>query len=68
MLPITATPRAPPVWRVVSFTADPTPARLGGSEPMIDSVTGALVIPKPSPVMSRTTSPSQKLDMMLFDA
>ena len=28
-----ATPSAPPVWRVVSFTAEPTPARPGGSEP-----------------------------------
>ena len=31
-----ATPRAPPIWRVVSLTAEPTPAFAGGSEPMID--------------------------------
>src|SRR5262249_50565806 len=52
MLPRTATPSAPPVWRVVSFTADPTPARPGGSDPMIDSVTGDTVIPIPMPYTS----------------
>ncbi len=46
---MTATPTAPPVWRVVSLTAEPTPARLGGSDPMIDSVTGAAVMPIPRP-------------------
>ena len=35
---MTATPSAPPTWRVVSFTAEPTPALASGSEPMIDSV------------------------------
>ncbi len=30
-LPTTATPRAPPSSRTVSFTAEPTPARAGGS-------------------------------------
>ena len=49
MLPSTATPSAPPVWRVVSLIAEPTPARCGGSDPMIDSVTGAMVMPMPSP-------------------
>ena len=34
---MTATPSAPPSSRVVSFTADPTPA-FGGNDPMIDSV------------------------------
>ena len=48
MLPRTATPSAPPTWRVVSFTAEPTPAFASGSEPMIDSVAGAIVRPMPS--------------------
>ena len=41
MLPTTATPSAPPTSRLVSFTAEPTPAWSRGSEPMIDSVDGA---------------------------
>src|SRR5215475_11217660 len=40
---MTATPSAPPTWRVVSFTAEPTPALPRGNEPMIDSVAGAMV-------------------------
>ncbi len=43
-----ATPSAPPTWRVVSFTAEPTPAFASGSEPMIDSVAGAIVSPMPT--------------------
>jgi hypothetical protein len=49
MLPNTATPSAPPTWRVVSFMAEPTPALASGSEPMIDSVAGAMVKPMPMP-------------------
>ena len=45
--PMTATPRAPPIWRVVSFMAEPTPALSRGSEPMIDSVAGAMARPMP---------------------
>ena len=41
-LPTIATPSAPPIWRVVSFTAEPTPALASGSDPMIDSVAGAI--------------------------
>ena len=41
-LPMTATPRVPPSSRVVSLTAEPTPAFSVGSEPMIDSVAGAM--------------------------
>ena len=44
---MTATPSAPPTWRVVSFTADPTPALPSGSEPMIDSVAGAMTSAMP---------------------
>jgi hypothetical protein len=32
---------------VVSFTAEPTPALASGSEPMTDSVAGAMVMPMP---------------------
>ena len=67
MLPSTATPSAPPVWRVVSFTADPTPARPGGSEPMIDSVTGATVSPMPIPYTSRIANPSANDDMIVSE-
>ena len=50
-LPTIATPSAPPTWRVVSFTAEPTPAFARGSEPMIDSVAGAIVRPMPIAIM-----------------
>ena len=58
-LPMMATPSAPPTWRVVSFTAEPTPALASGSEPMIDSVAGAMVSPMPraSSIMRHTTWP-----------
>ncbi len=49
---MTATPRAPPIWRVVSFMAEPTPAFSGGSEPMTASVAGAMTSPMP---MASTT-------------
>src|SRR4051812_6208474 len=45
--PMMATPRAPPNWRGVSFMAEPTPALDSGSEPMIDSVAGAITSPIP---------------------
>src|SRR5205823_5282443 len=48
-VPRTATPSAPPRSLVVSFTAEPTPARSGGRELMIDSVAGAIAMPMPSP-------------------
>ena len=62
-----ATPSAPPVWRVVSLIAEPTPARLGGSDPMIDSVAGADVSPRPMPNSARTAHPPTKDDMMRFE-
>ncbi len=49
-LPMTATPRAPPTCRVVSLTADPTPAFSRGSEPITDSVAGAIVMPMPTAI------------------
>ncbi len=52
-LPMMATPRAPPTWRVVSLTADPTPALSRGSEPMIDSVAGAMVRAMPVAMMTK---------------
>src|SRR4051812_3823266 len=55
-----ATPNAPPVWRVVSLTAEPTPAFAFGSEPMIDSVAGAMTNPMPTPNSSRTAPPPTK--------
>ena len=66
--PSTATPRAPPTWRVVSLTAEPTPARSFGTAPMIDSVTGETVIPMPIPYTSRTPNPSANDDMIVSEA
>src|SRR3954452_23451721 len=60
-------PIAPPVWRVVSLTAAPTPAFPSGSEPMIDSVAGAMVRPTPSPRSSRTAAPATNEDITVFD-
>src|SRR5207248_3503716 len=48
-LPITATPSVAPSSRVASLTADPTPALVFGTTPMIASVAGALVRPMPVP-------------------
>ena len=62
-----ATPSAPPVWRVVSLIAEPTPARLGGSEPMIDSVAGADVSPSPMPNRRRTAQPPTNDDMIVSE-
>ena len=57
MLPRIATPSAPPTCRVVSFIAEPTPAFASGSEPMIDSVAGAIAVPMPRPrSMSASTT------------
>ena len=58
MLPRIATPSAPPISRVVSFIAEPTPAFSGGSDPMIDSVAGAIARPMPTPIRTRTTATS----------
>ena len=48
--PKTATPMAPPICRVVSFTALPTPALARGSEPMIESVQGAMTCDMPTAI------------------
>src|SRR5215204_3444275 len=49
-LPMRATPTAPPIWRVVSLTAEPTPALSRGNDPMIDSVAGGIVNPMPTDI------------------
>ena len=54
-LPMMATPRAPPIWRVVSLTAEPTPAFSRGSEPMTDSVAGAITMPMPADIRQNST-------------
>ena len=43
--PMTATPSAPPTWRVTSLIADPTPALASGTALMTDSVAGAIAAP-----------------------
>ena len=49
-LPSTATPSVPPSSRVASLTAEPMPAFAAGTTPMIASVAGALVRPRPEPM------------------
>src|SRR5918997_6059563 len=56
--PSTATPRAAPISRVVSLTADPTPALAGGSDPMIDSVAGGITMARPAASTTRATRTS----------
>ena len=51
--PMIATPSAPPTWRVVSLTAEPTPALARGSDPMTDSVAGAIVMPMPAAITTK---------------
>src|SRR6202012_3399407 len=55
MLPAMATPRVPPSSRVVSLTADPAPALSADSDPMIASVAGDTVSPRPPPSNSIST-------------
>src|SRR3954449_1656271 len=43
--PMTATPRAPPTWRVTSLIADPTPALAAGTALITASVEGAIAVP-----------------------
>ena len=50
-VPSTATPRAPPIWRVVSFMAEPTPALPCGIEPITELVAGLMVMPMPRATM-----------------
>ena len=45
--PRTATPSAPPSSRVVSFIAEPTPARPSGTDDMISVVSGVMVMAMP---------------------
>src|SRR5256885_4330191 len=53
--PSTATPMAPPICRVVSLTAEPTPAFALGNEPMIESVAGAMTLLMPTDSSAATT-------------
>src|SRR5918993_1727548 len=64
-LPMMATPRAPPIWRVVSFTADPTPALSRGSAPMTDSVAGAIVMPIPTAIVQNITMTTAYGDVLV---
>ncbi|MEZ5137591.1 MAG: hypothetical protein R2711_02065 [Acidimicrobiales bacterium] len=45
--PSTATPRAPPSSRVVSFMAEPTPALPSGTELMMSVVSGVMTVAMP---------------------
>jgi len=48
MLPNTATPSTLPMFRVVSFTAEPTPARAGGSSRIEADVAADMASPIPA--------------------
>ena len=52
MLPNTATPSTLPMLRVVSFTAEPTPASAGGSSCMEADVAADMASPIPELVMT----------------
>src|SRR5215218_588891 len=54
-----ATPSVLPSSRAVSLTAEPTPALAGGSEPMIASVAGAWIRPRPPPRKNIATTITQ---------
>jgi len=56
--PMTATPSAPPTWRVTSLIADPTPALASGTALMTDAVAGAIAKPieRASPNVTRQSS------------
>jgi len=56
MLPKRAMPSAPPSSRVVSFTADPTPAFESGTEVKIRPVAGAVVRAIPAPSTRNATA------------
>ena len=49
-------PSAPPSSRVVSFTAEPTPAFDSGTALMISPVAGAAVMPMPAPSTAKATA------------
>src|SRR3954447_23206499 len=68
--PPTATPSVPPSSRVVSLTAEPTPAFSLGSEPMIDSVAGAVVRVRPLDTSSiqATTGPQNAVPASKVEA
>ena len=50
MLPITATPSAPPTWIATPFVAEPTPASPGGTDPITASVAVGISSPAPRPI------------------
>ena len=56
MLPKMAMPSAPPSSRVVSFTADPTPAFVSGTALMISLVAGAAVRLMPVPRAAKVSA------------
>src|SRR3954447_26502178 len=54
--PRMATPTAPPTMRAASFIAEPTPACSAASDPMIDSVAGAIAVPMPNAMTTIETA------------
>ena len=48
--PSAATTSAPPSWRMVLLTAEPTPAFSRGSDAMIDSVADGITLAMPTPI------------------
>jgi hypothetical protein len=63
MAPITAMPSAPPTWRMLFRTADPTPALSTGTEPIAAAVVGVITIAIPNPPTRRPGRTSQKFEV-----
>ena len=58
--PMTATPSAPPTWRVTSLIAEPTPALASGTALMTESVAGAIAAPIDSARPNVTSASSDR--------
>ena len=52
MLPITATPSAPPTCMNVPLVAEPTPVSPRGTDPMTEAVVHGMASPAPMPSMT----------------
>ena len=61
--PITAIPSAPPTWRTLFRTAEPTPALSTGTEPIAAAVIGVITIAIPNPPMRSPGKTSQKFEV-----
>ena len=58
-MPSSATPTAPPVWRLAFRTPDAIPARSAGAASIVAAVAAGIVnaIPKPTAISGATRTP-----------